>query len=75
MKKIKAAVGQDNLIAGRTPLPDFLSQLRGAKNFLGRRGQSALRYGTQEFRASYGGRATLHYHNAAGVIGQPCCRF
>jgi hypothetical protein len=75
MKKIKAAVGQDNLIAGRTPLVDLLCQLRGIKDFLDRRRQSALRYGAQKLRASYGGRATLHYHNAAGVIGQPCRGF
>jgi hypothetical protein len=35
VKEIEAAIGQDDLIAGRAPLPDLLCQFRGRKNFLG----------------------------------------
>jgi hypothetical protein len=35
MKKIKTAIGQDNLISCGTPLPDLLCQFGGRKNFWG----------------------------------------
>ena len=70
MKKIKASIGQDDLVSSRAPLPDLLRQFRSRKYFLWGAGQSSLHDGAQKFSAGYGGRAALHHHNAAGVVGK-----
>ena len=71
MKEIETAVGQDNPVPRRAPLPDLLCQFGGRKNFLGGLRQSALHDGAQQFSAGYSGRAAFHHHDAAGVIGKP----
>ena len=71
MKKVKAAVGQDDPVPGGAPLPDPLCQFGGRKDFLGGLRQSVLHDGAQQLSAGYGGRAALHHHNAAGVVGEP----
>ncbi len=70
MKKIKASVGQDDLVSSRAPLPHLLCQFSGGKYFVCGAGQSSLHYGAQQFSAGYGGGAAFHHNNAAGVIRQ-----
>jgi hypothetical protein len=70
VKKIKASVGQDDLVSSRAPLPYLICQFSGGKYFVCGAGQSSLHYGAQQFSAGYGGRAAFHYHNPACVIRQ-----
>src|SRR5579859_3922181 len=41
MKKVKTAIGQDDLLAGRAPLANELCQISRSKNFLANARQSA----------------------------------
>jgi hypothetical protein len=70
MKKIKASVGQDDLVSSRAPLLDLGRQLSGRKYFLYGPGQSALHDSAKKFSASYGGGAAFHHHNASSIVGQ-----
>ena len=75
VKKIEAAVGQNDAVTRGAPLPDLLCQLGGRKNFLGGLRQSVLHNGAKQFRAGYRSSAALHHHDAAGVVGKPGRRF
>ena len=71
VEQVKAAVGEDNFLSGRAPLPDLFRKLRLRKYLLYDGGQSALHHGAQKFRPRYSGRAALHHHDAARVVGEP----
>jgi hypothetical protein len=44
VKKVKATVGQDDLLAGCAPLSGEFYQVEKPENFLGRQRQSALHH-------------------------------